>query len=222
MRCPECGFDNTPESVQKLVDEWFASPDGLFLRGAPARALLCLEHPRHRQIALRRTLIWVVLPSLALLLLVYLLSCTMSIISYERWWENPSQPGVRHDVDSTAGRLHALGGRPDSDQPHLPSGKHGPRVFSFRKVRMQLGFEWQAPSAAIFADFFWFLLLAAAGRLAAWIVFAGQHRTGAPFVAGLVAHRAMCRRCAGWARRRWRGFSCWLWATCSSRRRTCD
>src|SRR5262249_40592618 len=141
--------------------------------------------------ALRRTLIWVVLPSLALPLLVYLLSCTTSIINYERWWESPSQPGVRHDVDSTAGRFNALGGRPDSDRPHLPSGKHGAGVVSFRKVRTELGFEWQAPSAAIFIGIFWFLLLAAAGRLAAWIVFAGQHRTAAPFVAGLVAHRAM-------------------------------
>ncbi len=150
--CPECGFDGDYERRRGEVENWHAGIEGSVPVGMPPMAPLLLTSPSVRRLAARRAVRNMALPGAVFLLVVLVLGMFRSQVTYARWWEEPSRPGVRHDPDQIVVSYPALRRDYDAEQAHLPLGPHAGREYRYQIASRR--FSWGESCVAIPEIFF--------------------------------------------------------------------
>jgi hypothetical protein len=167
--CPECGFDDDPRRMQESVERWFAGWDGLLVRDPPPKALLLLDTPRCHGIAKRRFWLLFALPWVMVFAVAVGIGSFRATITYERWWEDPQQPGARLDVDSATGVVRLLGAESETDMPYLPAGASARRRERAAVVVSEFFWAVGVPRGRVVWPIAVFVTVTMAGRLAIWL-----------------------------------------------------
>ena len=135
--------------------------------------------PKIATAAKGRLLTWFFLPYVALGFLVAALSCISAVVTFERWSESPSEPGVQRDVDEFACSVSAFGAWDQFQQPFVPDGVFMEQRYGRTVKNWKFFVRVRPPRREAIVMLGFFAIVSFVGRLGAWPILGSIYRSNA-------------------------------------------